>query len=205
MMPTAIQKRESGGECRRCESFKGGCAIHERRMRKELAAKYFKAGSYSRHHPRPNMYSFSDQFELLEGLLGDKMELFCKNYGTLRCDDDEQDEYKRVELAVAGETMVEHGKLNVAFRADSICQDDRYCILAPRNGRPSYFAMGAVFTMGAHASDFGCLFEDGKYYISYHAASSSGPKKRGSAARLRRLEELIFENLAPADTARPEQ
>lgn len=193
-----MQVQGGRGECRRCESFLGGCSIHYRRMEKELA-KYFRLHSYTDQlglNDDTDWESMDDR-ALLEIILASHMAGFCGDYGALRGGEEEGGQ----------QVILRHGRLDVTFDADALryddddgsdeecTQGDRYEILPSTGG--TFFTMGVIFDYAPPQSpDFCCLFEDGTYFlcdtIKTAAGEEDSPEEKESfALKLLHMKELI--------------
>lgn len=196
------------GTCLRCNSYTGGCSIHERRMQSEMA-KYFRPESYSARirdsaETESPRQSVADDYALLEDFLASRMYVFARDYATPQCGDGGGGGGEEGEGVI-----LRHGKLDLAFEVDDFITGrgqhardvrDGYCILG-NGGR--YFTMGAVLSITGWGYDFCCLFEDGTYFFrdSTKRLRAVGTGK-SFGWKLHRLKKLIEASSGGNDDAR---
>lgn len=155
------------GKCVRCQDYKGGCTVHERRMRKELA-RYFGLARYAqnfdRDYDRPCEWTWATvECSVIESILASFMMVYSKDYGACR----------HTPGTMGGKDVaLTHGRLDIAFKVKDLVDrgttpartlDHNYFTI-PAGSK--YFAMGAVFDFAVEGHQFCCLFEDGKYFLS---------------------------------------
>ncbi len=177
--------------CRRCRGYKGGCAIHQRSLQKEVP-RYFRqqlyTESFDEDDDEKEWLSTQDDADLLEANLAYHMTVFCHEYGAPQHGEE------------GGNVVVKNGKLDVAFRAEDFIMDNRdphshtmgneFSILATDSGQ--YFTMDAIASFNIWDDDFCCLFEDGTYFLRDSFGTCNGGYVAESfASKLLRLREKI--------------
>lgn len=140
---------EAAGECVRCRGFQGGCAIHHRAMKKEMA-KYFRRRLYEQDYCQDDDDEWSspaDDATLMDDRLGDFMIGFCQSYGRAQRGDG---------------AVFKHGKLDIEFQADDFIAGtgpytqqarDEYPVLTATAGS-RYFTMGVILSYDPLGDDF---------------------------------------------------
>ncbi len=173
------------GECVRCQDYKGGCAVHERCMRKEMA-RYFRlalyAQSFDRDYDSPvEWVHATKECSVMESVLASFMMVFSKDYGAPR---------HTPGMEEGKDVALKHGRLDIAYEVEALFDRSPPARILDRNyftlsAGGKYFTMGAVFDFAVAGHQFCCLFEDGTYFLSDIVATTTTTTTTTEAATMR--------------------